>query len=137
MKTLYLLPAEEKLMSALPADISAGWTVEKEGAVTMETADELNLRYRIANFTDPNAKALAESMKHAVSPTEIEKLLQTFDMQKLPQDQLAELFFTLGTKVTGWMVLYVLSNAKDQEDMEGVAGLTLIRHMLIEANIPA
>lgn len=134
MKTLYLLPAEEKLLAALPGDITAGWTVEKETAVIIETADELKLRYRIANFTDPNVKALAESMKGAASSAEIEKILQTFDMQKLPQDQLAELFFTLGTKVTGWMITYVLSKAKDQEDMEGAAGLTLIRHMLIEAN---
>ncbi len=134
MKTLYLLPAEEKLLAALPGSITAGWTVEKETAVIIETADELKLRYRIANFTDPNVKALAESMKGAASSAEIEKILQTFDMQKLPQDQLAELFFTLGTKVTGWMITYVLSKAKDQEDMEGAAGLTLIRHMLIEAN---
>lgn len=134
MKTLYLLPAEEKLLAALPGDITAGWTAEKETAVIIETADELKLRYRIANFTDPNVKALAESMKGAASSAEIEKILQTFDMQKLPQDQLAELFFTLGTKVTGWMITYVLSKAKDQEDMEGAAGLTLIRHMLIEAN---
>ena len=65
---------------------------------------------------------------------EFEKVASTFDISTLPHEQLAELFFVLGTRVISAMIQCLLSRVTTDEDLEGIAVLTNIRRMLKEAN---
>ena len=111
-----------------------GWKVEPETLESHERSEELEMRYRMASFDDPTLRKLCDDVKKAKDAREIEKIAETLDFSSLPHAQVAELFFVLGTRVLSAMIRFVLSNADSDEDLEGIAALTEIRHMLFEAN---
>ncbi len=135
MSNVLLLTADEKkTFDALSAPLKEGWKTQNETITTYERPDELFMRYKIAHFNDPACKALATAARSATSAKDFEKIAGTFDITKVSQEQMAELFFVLGTRVISAMLASLLAKAKDDEDMEGIAGLTAIRRMLIESN---
>ncbi len=110
--------------------------IEEETVYITETPDELYLRYKIARFIDPVSKALADAVMNTKNEKDLEKAIASFDISLLSQEQLAELFFVLGTRVVSGMITYLLSYAKIDEDLEGAATVSMIRRMLMEANTP-
>jgi hypothetical protein len=131
---VHLRPEEREVFEGLSDELKDGWQVEEETLNANERPEELEMRYRMASLSDEACKKFCESAKEAKSTEEILKAAEQFDMSALPQHEAAELFFTLGTKVLSAMILYLLQNTNADEDMEGVAGLTEIRHMLFESN---
>ena len=135
MSYVLLLTAEEqKAFQALPDALKEGWNVQTETITATERPDELSMRYRIAHFTDPVCKALADAAQGAKTLKDFEAAAAMFNPSKLNQEQLGELFFVLGTRAISSMITYLLWAAKDDEDLEGIAVMTSIRRMLIEAN---
>ena len=132
MNALYLTQEEKTLFDGLSADLKEGWEVEEETLV-FEDPDDLYMRYQIANFPDPVMQSLADSARGALSPEDIQKVAAGFDFTSLSQEQMAELFFVLGTRITTGMLVTVLKNVDSDEDIEGIAGLTMIRRMLMES----
>lgn len=134
MNVLRLTGAELERFQALPDALKEGWKTEEEDVSAAETGEELFLRYRIAHFTDPMMKKLADSALKAKTAKEMDAIIASFNITNMPQDQMAELFFVLGTRVVSAMVEHLLAVATTNEDLEGVAGITMIRKMLLEAN---
>lgn len=131
---LHLRAEEKTLFDGLPDGLKDGWKVEEEKLENDERPEELDMRYRIARFDNPVVKDAVDSARKAKTPEEFEKTASSLDISEFPPDLVAEFFFTIGTKLTGAIISYFLSQAKSDEDIEGIAGLTEIRHMLLEAN---
>lgn len=134
MNELTLTVAEKEIYDRLPAALRDGWKVKAIDTPPVEKPEELYMRYRIAHFTDSRCTAIADKVKKAKTAAEIALIAADFDIASLPQEQLAELFFVLGVRVLSGMIEYVLANTDHDEDLEGVASLSAIRIMLVEAN---
>lgn len=131
---LHLTADEQKIFDALPATLKEGWTVEKEASAAYERPEELLMRYRMASFHNPACQAIAEKAKGAKTAQDIERIAASFDPSALSLPELSELLFTLGTKWLSHMLRYLLAHTSSDEDIEGIATLSHIRHMLFEAN---
>jgi hypothetical protein len=134
MTVLYLTATEKAMYEKLPKSLRDGWSVVNESITTYETAEELHFRYQIAHFEHPSCAAVAKAAKDVQSVKDIERIAATCDVAALSREQLAELFFVLGTKVLSFMILYLLERVKDDQDVEGLAAFTAIRRMLVETN---
>ena len=137
--TLYLQANEKELFNALSEKLREGWTTEEETLTSDERPEELTMRYQMARFEDNGLAEFAKGAATAKTPEEFQKAAAEFDFTTLSQEQIAELFFTLGTKIMSKMIEHLLSKVENDEDLEGLAGLTQIRHMLLETNasVPA
>ncbi len=131
---LHLRPNERKVFEGLSDSIQEEWKVDEETLESYERSEELEMRYRMASFDDPALQTLCEEVKRAKDARDIEKIAGTVDFSSLPHAQVAELFFILGTRVLSAMIRFTLERAESDEDLEGIAALTEIRHMLFEAN---
>lgn len=134
--TLYLWPGEKQAFDGLPEELKRGWNVEEETLDAFERPEELRMRYQIAKFDDPSLRKLVHAAREAKTPEEFEGIAAAFDFSALPRERVAEIFFTLGTKLMGKMILHALLNVGSDEDLEGIAALAHVRHLLLEANAP-
>jgi hypothetical protein len=133
VNTLYLTPSEKMMYEALPESLREGWSVTDE-IEHYERAEELDLRYRMADFMDPACKELLEAAKGVTNREDFEKVASQFDISSLSQEQTAELFFILGSKIITYMMSYLFQSVENDEDIEGISGLSAIRHLLFETN---
>lgn len=136
-QSLFLTRQEQAIFARLSDKLREGWAVTPETIDNFETAEELHMRFRIAHFNDTACLKLAEAARKATTADEFEALTAMFDIRTLPKEELAELFFVLGLRVTSAMIAYLLYCAKTDTDLGGVAALTAIRHALKESNIPS
>lgn len=133
MNTLYLTPEEKTTYEALPESLKEGWVVTDE-IEHYERPEELDLRYRMADFMDPACRELVEAAKGVQSSADFEKVASTFDVSSLSQEQTAELFFILGSRIITYMIAFLFQSVDNDEDVEGISGLSAIRHLLFETN---
>ncbi len=131
---LTLTPDEKKIFDALSDALKDGWKTEVETLKSYERPDELLMRYEMASFSNPACKALADAAMTAKSADDIEKIASGFDITKLSESEMAELFFTLGTKWMSGVIRYLLSKAESDSDIEGIAHLSTVRNMLLTSN---
>lgn len=126
--TLYLTAAESAVFSSLPETLREGWTVEDENGTAYEDADVLKVRAGMARFDAfPD---LRDFVQKAVRGEKIDP--QT--IKDIPQDALPELFFTIGAVGVTHMIRELLSACADDEDVEGVVGLSHIRRDILNTN---
>jgi hypothetical protein len=131
---LYLRREEKTVFDALRDALKNGWSVEDEPLTSDERPEELRMRYQMAKFEDADLQNLVQLAQESRTPEEFEKTALKFDFAKLPQEQIAEVFFMLGTKLMGKIISYGLQEASSDEDIEGIAALSNVRHLLLEAN---
>ncbi len=133
--TLRLRQAEQKIFQKLPDALRDGWNVESETLTSEERPEELRMRREITSFDDPKLQKIIDAARTAKTPEEFERTAKSLDLTTLPQDDAAELFFVLGTALMGVIVTHLLTAATKDEDLEGIAALTEIRHLLLETNL--
>jgi len=134
MNTLFLTAAESTLFQSLSTELKEGWSVENEKGGAEETPEELDLRHQMVSLTDGGFRTFIDALKEAKSPGDFDQAASKIRAEDLSPDVLAEMFFTLGTKVTSAFVEYLLTKIETDEDIEGLAGITQMRHMLYEVN---
>jgi len=132
--TLYLWSDEKKLFDALSDELKDGWKVEGETLKEDEREEELAMRRSMFRCGDAACQQLVKAATSAKSAEDFERIVSDFDFSSLSQEQSAEIFFTLGTGVLSSLIEGALQLTESDEDLEGTAGLTEIRHMLLEAN---
>lgn len=126
--TLYLTQAESAVFSALPDALREGWTVEEEKGTAYEDAEVLGVRAGMARFdTYPALKGLAQQVA-AGTP------LTPAQIDAIPESVLPELYFTMGARGVGRLIAMLMRNAKTDQDVSGIAGLTHIRHDILVTN---
>lgn len=126
--TLYLTKAESAMFSALPDALREGWTVEEEKGTAYEDADVLKVRASMARFDAfPQLREFVRTVLkgESVDPRSI---------KDIPQDALPELFFTIGAVGVTHMLCELLPACTNDEDIEGVVGLSHIRRDILNTN---
>ena len=132
--TLHLRKEEAKIFHGLPKDLQDGWKVGEEKGTSDERPEELMMRYQMVSFSDPKLQKLIGAARAAQTPEAFEKIASGFDFSALSHEEMAEVFFTLGTRLLGKIIQTHLQEVKNDEDLQGIAALSEIRHLLLEAN---
>lgn len=131
MKTnnmLYLTENEETSFAALPESLREGWVVEREEGTAYEDEEVLKVRAGMARFDSyPELKGLAAQVASG-------QALSSSQIDKIPESILPELYFTMGARGVGRLIVMLLRNVTTDEDVEGLAGLTHIRHDILHTN---
>jgi len=124
--TLYLTAEERTAFDAFSEDLREGWDVKEETSDAYETSDELNMRAHMASFPEW-MKELAEKI--------MEEKTEDISLDAVPEEALPDLFFTIGAQGVSWLMGLFIKNVKTDEDLQGLAAFSQIRHELLLSNI--
>ncbi|MBU2259435.1 hypothetical protein KKC44_02400 [Patescibacteria group bacterium] len=128
MTTLHLTADEKKTFEKLPAQLQEGWTVEEETIDAYETPEVLTMRMKMADFKKyPEVETLVERMKDA-------KDIREVDLSGIQEGVLKEFAFTIGAKGLAAIIRFLLKETKTDADVQGLAGLSLMRHEILDTN---
>ncbi|OIO55353.1 hypothetical protein AUJ46_01520 [Candidatus Peregrinibacteria bacterium CG1_02_54_53] len=128
MNTLFLTTEEQKVFQALPDKLREGWTMEVERLTAYETVEELAMRQKMASFDEfPQIALLAKQVSEGSA-------LEKLSLHDVPQEVLPELCFTIGATGLTVLMAKLLSVMQNDEDLEGLMGLSLLRHEMLLSN---
>jgi len=128
VNTLHLTDGEQKVFAALPEKLKEGWEVQEERSSAYESAEELSMRQQMVSFVEfPQVAALAKQV-------EAGSALSTLSLHDVPQEVLPELCFTIGAKGLSVLMASLLKEIRSDEDVEGLMGLSLLRHEMLLSN---
>lgn len=134
MTTLYLTADEQKLFGALSAELREGWTIEGIDRICDERPEDLIMRYKTFSSDNGELKRLAEDAKNAKSTKELEKIASSLNVERLSYNEIVSLYFLLGTRVQSSMIRTLLKQAKEDEEIEAVMTISVIRKAQSTAN---
>lgn len=125
---MYLTATEEVLWQKLPASLREGWEVTEEAHIAYERPEELRMRAHIASFQKhPAVQALTQKLAGGASVEEV-------SLDDIPEDVLPDVYFTMGAAGVKTLIGALLPRIQTDQDVEGLASLTEVRHELLAAN---
>ncbi len=133
MSTIYLTPAETKVFEALDAEKKQGYTVETETLTYEDSPKRQKIRFSFLNVIDPELVRLKNEALAATSDEVFLELARSIDIRKMEESQMADVFFALGPTVIGLLLAEILSQAKAKDDVDCVADLSSMRHVMLES----
>lgn len=127
---LYLTAAEAARFEALAPDVRDGWVVEPETQTVYETPRQLRMRRHISRFdAQLDLRALAERAdKNGVESVTIDDI---------PEAILPQFCFMIGARGVEMLLGHAWEEVKTDEDLQGIAALSQIRHELLALNAQA
>ncbi len=128
MNTLYLTPDEQKIFSTLPANLREGWAVETEAGTAYEDDDVLRIRATMFRSPLPKLKDIA------INAIRDKALPDPSFLETIPEGILPELYYTIGARGVLHIIGSLLPKAATDDDIGGLAGLTVIRHDILATN---
>ncbi len=130
-KTLFLTDAERATFDALPSSLRDGWDVQSESQETYESIRQTQIRYSLADFSfHPEINSFVEAIVNGGEPD-----LDILD--SLSPEVEKEIFFVMGARGVKSLIETLLPEIADDEDVELLASLTVIRHELLSINASA
>lgn len=126
--SLALTAEEKKLFEKLPASLREGWEIKEETLTSYESDEDLRMRASIAAFDEhPAVQKLLKDVQGG-------EAINRISLDAIPQNVFEELMFTMGARGMDRFIRALLSQCKKDEDLQGVAGLSALRHALLEGN---
>jgi hypothetical protein len=124
--TIHLTADEKKAYETIPAALRDGWTVEDETQTSYETDRQLMMRAHMSTLH--KYVVVQEMAQHVMDGKGLPSL------GGIPDDLLPEVYFTIGARGVDKLIKLAMQTIKTDEDMEGLASLTMIRHELLLTN---
>lgn len=132
MATLYLRTPEQELLEKLSPDMKGACDVEEETLTSYERPTDLVVRMRlVASDTHPEVR---DFVLHMIEALQRGEDIEPNALDGLPQESLPIVYFGMGALGLCALIEVLLPVAESPEDLEGLAGLTKVRHLLLEAN---
>jgi len=127
-KTLFLTSAERATFDALPSSLRDGWDVQSESLETYESMRQIQIRYSLADFSShPEINSFVESIVNGGEPN-----MDVID--SLSPEVEKEIFFVMGARGVKSLIETLLPEVANDEDVELLASLSVIRHELLSIN---
>lgn len=123
---LYLTADERKLFDGLSEALKDGWKVEKEMQNSYESEKVLSMRARMAARESADVSHFFKKWDEAKGAAN--------GLPKLSNEQMLEFFFTLGATGISVFIDALLREMKTDDDIQGVAHLSFLRHRLLAIN---
>ena len=125
---LYLRPDERQMFSALAEGLTGGVLVEDENVEPTDSATAMRVRLELLRVQDPLLSEFAKKAVNCATAEEASALFAATDISSVHDDDLAELFFALGSLTLTAIIKDLLAKASTAEDLEDLEALTGIRH---------
>jgi hypothetical protein len=130
MEPLYLTKTEQDLFAKLPQELKEGWKVEVENGTAYESDAVIAMRRRMASFEEfPHVQVLVDRVQKG-------EQLESLTLKDVPETVLPELCFTIGARGLSVLMGALLKEVKSDEDIEGLSGLSVLRHEMLLSNAP-
>jgi hypothetical protein len=133
MKTLMLTAEEEKLFSKFSQELRSGWEVVREEKTYEDSEDRREIRFQLLRLHDPSLRSFCEKAGQMKTPEDFAALAKSIDLQKVSNEELAQMFFALGPTVITAMAQAVLGVAVTHDDIEIAAALFVLRHEILDS----
>ncbi len=128
MNKLYLTADERKLFDVLSEELKEGWEVEEEVQDSYESPKVLAMRASMASFDMyPELEDLAKRIQTGEDVSNI-------SLADVSEQVLGEFAFTIGAKGLSAFIEQLAKEIQSNEDILGLAGLTLLRHEILDTN---
>ncbi len=138
MLTLQLTKAEMTLFQALPESVRNGWKTEEELLTFEDTPSRRSMRMSVIKLTDPRLLRLRTQVSELQQkPQDAKKLMDDMDFSDVNDDDLLQLFYAMGPDVLTFMIVQLLQPTANDEDVQMVASLSMIRHLILFAFVEA
>lgn len=131
---LYLTADERKLFDVLPEKLKEGWEVKGEKGRIKDSPQQRVLRAMFLHVEHPSLRELQQKAKQGLSDKEFVNLCRKIDLNKVPQTDLAELFFVVGSEGMSVFTSVLLQQAKNDDDLDSIAALSAVRRAFIESS---
>lgn len=129
--TLYLTAQEQKVFAALSKDLQEGWKLEEETGTSYESVRQIAMRYHMADFSAyPKLQRVIDMIMSG-------KNLSGFSFDDLPPESFKELSFTMGARGINSLMQTLITDIKNDDDMQALASLSAMRHELLAINSSA
>ena len=128
--TLYLTAEEKAVFDGLSDELKEGWSVEVEAIDYEETTMKQQVRFDVMNVQSPGLQDFQEKAKAVSTKEEIETLASELDFSAFNDVDITELFYALGPFSIGELITRFLGEAKVDEDIQGILGMSALRHLL-------
>lgn len=133
MNTLYLTEKEQKLFSALPGEKKSGWNTEVESCVIIDTEEQRMIRLHLLRVHSATAQSLADHLRSAGDAAAMIQIAKGADLSLLSEEDLQQIFFAVGPVIITRILGEVLFSVRNDEDIEFVAALSLVRHAILSS----
>ena len=127
---LYLTAEEKAVFDGLSDELKEGWTVVVENIDYEETPMKQRIRFDVMNVQSPGLQDFQEKAKAVSTKEEIETLASELDFSAFNDVDITELFYALGPFSIGELITRFLGEAKVDEDIQGILGMSALRHLL-------
>lgn len=134
---LYLTADEKRFFASMKPELTGGWQVEQEALEFTDTPERRKLRFELLRLSDPSLKQAKERIVAAKSEAEFQQLLKTLDFSQIGNHDFSRLLFALGPDALSLVVQDVMGNAATKDDVELVAALAGLRHLMLESLVEA
>lgn len=128
--TLYLTAEEKAVFDGLSDELKEGWNVVVEEIDYEETPIKQRIRFDVMNVQSPGLQEFQEKAKAVSTKEEIETLASELDFSAFNDVDITELFYALGPFSIGELITRFLGEAKADEDIQGILGMSALRHLL-------
>lgn len=133
MNTLHLTTGEVALYQKLPASLREGWTVQEEKLTFTDTIERMHMRADFAKIHDETTKDLVKKIAGAKSADDAAVILQSMDKKTIDTVDLLEFAFVIGPDGLSTLLRVKLESASTDDDLLDAAGLSELRHELLES----
>lgn len=126
------------LFQALPESVRNGWKTEEELLTFEDTPSRRSMRMSVIKLTDPRLLRLRTQVSELQQkPQDAKKLMDDMDFSDVNDDDLLQLFYAMGPDVLTFMIVQLLQPTANDEDVQMVASLSMIRHLILFAFVEA
>jgi len=130
--TLYLTALELQSYEALGDDVKIDCVIENEQCGVLETNEELIIRLRlVASDAHPEVREITFTILESLQQG---KELDPALLDAIPHASLPVVFFGMGVRGMSAFVELILTDIHGPDDIESLAALTKVRHLLVSAN---
>lgn len=134
MSTLYVTSEEKELFQALPDSVTSAWDgdIEVETLESYESSSELIVRMRLV--TSDGHPEVREFVFNTLEKLQNGGELHANVLDDVPSESLPVVFFGIGAIGLAAIIEMTLHKVQDADDLDGLAALSLVRHIILQTN---
>jgi hypothetical protein len=133
MHTLTLTVDEEAVFKNIAERLKKDVRLESEKLTYADSPERQAIRFKLLSLKDPTLLDFASKAKAAKTDEDFIRIAESMDLTKASSSSVTQILFALGPLSLGRMIMTILSRAQDADDIALVAGLSEIRHDMLES----
>ena len=130
--TIFLTTEEKEGFNSLADELKGDWEVQDEAINYKESAEKQRMRCKLMKLSDPALQKAFDEVQNLKEGDQeaFNKWAGSLDLSELNDEDMNEIFYALGPVSISNMIKQMLTAAKEADDVEYVAAISAIRHVM-------